>query len=112
MRIVLGVSLIATVAAVYLWGHADGSAGKKFRFPSQALAAESQPELSPVKARPRDAYFPNSEDLGPDEMRVIACGTGMPTARPSQAAASARSKDPDSHRDPSVQRDQVVTPPA
>jgi len=40
-----------------------------------------------VKARPRDAYFPNSEDLGPNEMRVIACGTGMPTSRPSQAAA-------------------------
>ena len=48
---------------------------------------EATPKISPVKARPRDAYFPNSEDLGPDEMRVIACGTGMPTARPSQAAA-------------------------
>ena len=48
---------------------------------------EATPKISPVKARPRDSYFPNSEDLGPDEMRVIACGTGMPTARPSQAAA-------------------------
>ena len=35
----------------------------------------------------RDVYFPNSEDLGPDEMRIIACGTGMPSARESQAAA-------------------------
>lgn len=33
------------------------------------------------------SYFPNTETLGPDEMRVIACGTGMPTARPKQAAA-------------------------
>ena len=41
---------------------------------------------SPVKARARDFYTPNSEDLGPDEMRLIACGTGMPTARPKQAA--------------------------
>jgi ribonuclease Z len=32
-------------------------------------------------------YFPNSESLAPDEMRVIACGTGMPTTRASQAAA-------------------------
>ena len=48
---------------------------------------EATPKISPVKARPRDSYFPNSEDLDPDEMRVIACGTGMPTARPSQAAA-------------------------
>ena len=44
-------------------------------------------EYSPVKARSRDFYAPNSEDLGPDEMRLIACGTGMPTARPKQAAS-------------------------
>ena len=35
----------------------------------------------------RDVYYPGSEDLGPDEMRVVACGTGMPNARPKQAAA-------------------------
>ena len=35
----------------------------------------------------RFSYYPNTETLGPDEMRVIACGTGMPTARPKQAAA-------------------------
>lgn len=53
-----------------------------------AFAQESaEPEISPVKARPRDVYYPNSEDLAPDEMRVIACGTGMPTTRASQAAA-------------------------
>jgi ribonuclease Z len=54
---------------------------------SSAIAAEPTLLVSPVKARPRDTYYPNSEDLAPDEMRVIACGTGMPTARPSQAAA-------------------------
>ncbi|MHC4909027.1 MAG: guanitoxin biosynthesis MBL fold metallo-hydrolase GntH [Planctomycetota bacterium] len=32
-------------------------------------------------------YYPGSEDLGPNEMRVTACGTGMPNARPKQAAA-------------------------
>ena len=42
---------------------------------------------SPVTARGRDFYAPNSEDLGPDEMRLVACGTGMPTARPKQAAS-------------------------
>jgi ribonuclease Z len=35
----------------------------------------------------RDVYFPGTEDLKPDEMRVVACGTGMPNARPKQAAA-------------------------
>jgi len=44
-------------------------------------------QYSPVKARARDFYTPNSEDLAPDEMRLIACGTGMPTARPKQAAS-------------------------
>ena len=52
------------------------------------LSAEaSTEEVSPVKARPQEAYFPNTEDLRPDEMRVIACGTGMPTTRAAQAAA-------------------------
>jgi ribonuclease Z len=32
-------------------------------------------------------YYPGSEPLAPDEMRIIACGTGMPNARPKQAAA-------------------------
>ena len=43
--------------------------------------------MSPVAARERAFYSPNSEDLGPNEMRLIACGTGMPTARPKQAAS-------------------------
>ena len=33
----------------------------------------------------RHYYFPNTEDLAPDEMRVIALGTGRPYVRPSQA---------------------------
>lgn len=52
-----------------------------------AYAAEAFEAPSPVKARPRDTYYPNTEDLEPDEMRVIACGTGMPTTRAAQAAA-------------------------
>lgn len=32
-------------------------------------------------------YFPGTEKLDPDEVRVIACGTGMPAARRGQAAA-------------------------
>jgi len=51
------------------------------------VAATPTEEISPVKARERAVYAPNSEDLGPEEMRVIACGTGMPTQRLAQAAA-------------------------
>ena len=45
-------------------------------------------EASPVKAlSEREVYYPGTEDLAPDEMRVIALGTGMPNARPKQAAS-------------------------
>jgi ribonuclease Z len=45
---------------------------------------------SPVKGIPQaelDVYYPGTEDLAPDEMRVVALGTGMPSVRPKQAAA-------------------------
>jgi ribonuclease Z len=43
---------------------------------------------SPTKAvAGRDVYYPGSEDLAPDEMRIVALGTGMPSVRPKQAAA-------------------------
>ncbi len=45
---------------------------------------------SPTKGVPeseRGVYYPGTEDLKPDEMRVVALGTGMPSARPKQAAA-------------------------
>ena len=35
----------------------------------------------------RDHYFPNTEPLAQDEMRIIALGTGRPFLRPSQANA-------------------------
>lgn len=35
----------------------------------------------------RYAYYPGTESLGTDEIRVVACGTGMPAARHSQAAS-------------------------
>ncbi len=43
---------------------------------------------SPTKAlSDRDVYYPGSEDLARDEMRIVALGTGMPSVRPKQAAA-------------------------
>ncbi len=86
-RVLIVASIAFVAVMLYLWGHSDGRAGRAPGLVGVSLAAQSPPELSPVKARPRDSYFPNSEDLGPNEIRVIACGTGMPTARPSQAAA-------------------------
>lgn len=82
---VLGVAVIGV--GLYLWGNYDGQTGNRIEFTKDVIAAENQEKVSPVKARDREAYYPNSEDLLPDEMRVIACGTGMPTTRAAQAAA-------------------------
>ena len=40
-----------------------------------------------VSSKKLDVYYPGTEELAPDEMRVVALGTGMPNARPKQAAA-------------------------
>jgi ribonuclease Z len=76
-----GLLAVTTFAAVI--GYVVGCAI------SQENAAEAADVMArATKAQPnRDAYFPNTEDLAPDEMRIIACGTGMPSARESQAAS-------------------------
>ena len=89
-RILFGIVVIVLGTMLYHWGRSDGLADRASGLSGSAFAQESPTRVesvSPVKARARDSYFPNSEDLDPNEMRVIACGTGMPTARPSQAAA-------------------------
>lgn len=51
-------------------------------------AKKPEAVASPVEAlAEREMYYPGTEALAPNEMRVIACGTGMPNARPKQAAA-------------------------
>jgi ribonuclease Z len=52
-----------------------------------AVSGKDKPVVSPTEPRERDFYAPNSEKLASDEMRVIACGTGMPMTRMAQAAA-------------------------
>ena len=83
----IAASITLVALLLYQWGHTDGQKGRVFKLIGESVAAQSSPKISPVKARDRDFYAPNSEDLGPDEMRLVACGTGMPTARPGQAAS-------------------------
>ena len=89
-RMTTGLGLLAAVVAgAYLQGRSDERAGKESQpLMPVAWASASVAEPSPVRAlSDRDVYYPGTEDLGPDEMRVTACGTGMPNARPKQAAA-------------------------
>ncbi len=82
------VALLAVMGAVAFAGYLFGSSGLELAPAKEAVAAETKSAASPVKAiAEREMYYPGTEDLGPNEMRVIACGTGMPNARPKQAAA-------------------------
>ena len=57
-------------------------------FGGDFTAAEAKPEASPTRALSElDVYYPGSEDIDPNEMRIVALGTGMPSSRPKQAAA-------------------------
>ena len=67
---ILGVFTVGMVFGLYL-AAVDA--------PPVSDATATSEKVSPTKARERDTYYPNSEDLAKDEMRVIACGTGMPT---------------------------------
>ena len=73
-RLLLGTSFVFIAAMLYLWGHLNGTNGTGL---TGEAFAQSTSEITPVEAREREVYYPNSEDLDPDEMRVIACGTGM-----------------------------------
>ena len=49
--------------------------------------AQDKSSFSPVKAtKDLNVYYPGTEDLAPDEIRVTACGSGMPMPRLKQAA--------------------------
>lgn len=51
-------------------------------------AAENIEAWSPVEPFPsQSVYYPGSEALKPDEIRVVACGTGMPQPRLKQAGS-------------------------
>ncbi len=79
--IVVGIAIGALIGFAAVWW------GQMSTQPAHAKET-SVPVMSPVKAlEDRDTYFPGTEDLKPDEMRIVACGTGMPSVRPKQAAA-------------------------
>ncbi len=86
-----GIAIIVciTVIAIYMKGHSDGETGNDNTLPIGQANAESTPvEWSRTKPYPKqEVYYPGTEELAADEMRVIACGTGMPQPRLKQAAA-------------------------
>ena len=80
---VLLIGLVVAIGA-YLFGYSDGLQGRE---PVIAKSAAAQVTLPTGTVEDRDVYYPGTEALAPDEMRIVALGTGMPNARPKQAAA-------------------------
>jgi ribonuclease Z len=61
--------------------------GIAFTFGMITLIGAGGTVKSPTGTAPdRYVYYPGTEELGKDEIRLIAAGTGMPGARRGQAA--------------------------
>ena len=84
--------LMAVLAAAGFVGTAVLTLDVDIRIKDSRAEAAMPPaaERSPTRGIPKSelgVYYPGIEDLRPDEMRIVALGTGMPSARPKQAAA-------------------------
>ncbi|MHC4374019.1 MAG: MBL fold metallo-hydrolase [Gammaproteobacteria bacterium] len=87
-RVVKRWATIAVMGAVAVLAYTAGRMDQGAIGGEAFASTETDAFVRATRALPeRDAYFPNSEDLGPEEMRIISCGTGMPSARESQAAS-------------------------
>jgi len=86
----LAIGALGVASAVGYWAGQNNLSGDGPAIVPAAQAASSEAtsgEWSPTKPYPKhNVYYPGTEDLMPDEMRVIACGSGMPMPRLKQAA--------------------------
>jgi len=80
-----GITAFA-LALVFAVGWELGRTGNAVDPISDAKAAGGVVKSPTGPAPDRYVYYPGSEQLGTNEIRVIACGTGLPAARRSQAA--------------------------
>ena len=81
----MGVTIIATLA--YVAGWLSGQTGQALNPVSEVQAAGGEITGPNVEAPERYAYYPGTEVLATEEVRVVACGTGMPDQRIAQASA-------------------------
>jgi len=88
MKTKLLLVVIACVAALvgYLIGNIDAPEAVAARAKRQASYPVGRKPVAIVDGQYPASYFPNTELLGPDEMRITALGTGMPNL--TRAAAS------------------------
>jgi len=89
IRLTIAVACVILAAGgFYMRSVVDGRVGIELQFVSEAEAAGGVVK-GPNKVAPdRCVYYPGTEKLRKGEVRVIACGTGMPDQRRLQASAS------------------------
>ena len=83
-----GTGLVGLAAAMLLAGYFLGRSdtGEDIKLVTEAEAAGGVVETPTGEAPDRYVYYPGTEALAEEEIRVTACGTGMPAARRGQAA--------------------------
>ena len=74
-------------ATIFSAGWFIGNSGRSLSWVSDVQAAGGMVTGPNVEVPDRYVYYPGTEVLAKDEVRVIACGTGMPDARRGQASA-------------------------
>ena len=79
--------LSLAVIAAYIGGIYQGRTGSEISLTKKAQAAGGTVTGPNTVAPNRYVYYPGTETLANDEVRVIACGTGMPEQRRGQASA-------------------------
>ena len=89
-RLLIGSAIAACAFAVYFFGYVNGGGSVNSLMTSAHASAGGtvQEGWSPTGVYPhQEVYYPGTEELGEDEIRVIACGSGMPMP---QGSCSAR----------------------
>ena len=87
-KITVAILVIVSLVIVFQLGHHQGTTGQSNISAKAADSDSGDTSQSPTKPYPKhNVYYPGTEELKPDEMRVIALGTGMPMPRLKQAAA-------------------------
>ena len=95
-----GPSVLAVALIAGIIGYILGCTRSQRESDSQANASQVNKAVDKIdqqanpsgarpsgKPDPRKTYYPNTEKLAENEMRVISLGTGMPNQRKSQASA-------------------------
>jgi ribonuclease Z len=85
-RVIVGLALSLAAITVYWAGVHHGRTGSDLSLTKEAQAAGGKVTGPNVVAPDRYVYYPGTEVLAKDEVRVVACGTGTPAARRGQAA--------------------------